>query len=395
MFAVKGGALSAPVIRESISRATQGINQINPNFPIPTVAVVGAIQGGIDGGLQGAVQGAAQNIISAGLAKAAGSLQGVPNPGAFVGGTGWISQGTLAGGYSEQFRAQQLAGNSNAELIDTYSGTINSTKDKYSEKRTEIKDQPGDTVDYIKDSFLQGLQGGLSSILGQGLTGLFNNLPGVMQQLLTTTGLTGAMGQALAQIDGAIGQALGGVSSAFGKLGGELAQGLGTALGGIPGVGPVFEQLGKGISSFTKNMESGLNGLPDPLKLILGNAAANAGANLVNKATKGTKIPKVDSVAIAKEVTFGDNPAGQLRTISNIARDLDRKTYKTTGNQIFGDVSAQCALCAREFDKKLVKKKNNQFGFNLQQKGVIENTRTVVNGQVYTITNNQIRYVPQ
>lgn len=396
MFAVKNGALASPVIRESISRANQGINQLDSRFPLPTIATVGAISGGINTGtISGAIQGGITaaltgavtnqfggvfNQLDRGLALAAGNVVGVPNPAAFVQGAGWVDPDTLAGGNTAEMwnRRRGLPPSGRTITTDTYAGTINA--DNPSKKRTFIIDENTDTVELMKDSFLQGLQGGLSSILGQGISGILGNLPTAMQNLLSTTGLTGALGGALASISGALGDALNGVAGAFGSMAGQLAQGLGTALSGIPGVGPIFEQLGKGIGDFTNNLSGALNNMPPELKGILAGTAVSVGANLVGKLTKSGKLNARQGREIAKNVVFQDNPAGQLNTIAGVADRLDKKTYKTTGNTIFGDVASQCRLCAREFDTKLVKKSDATFSLNCEVKGDVDNTRQVVNG---------------
>jgi hypothetical protein len=398
MFAVRGGALVPPTIRESIAKANQGINQLDARFPVPVVATVGAIAGGINsgtisgaiqGGISAALTGAVQNQfggvfnqLDKGLAQAAGALAGIPNPAAFVQGAGFINGATLAGGNTAAMWNQRrgLPASGRTATTDTYAGTINA--DNPSEKRTLIIDATTDTVELMKDSFLQGLQGGLSSILGQGVAGLLGNLPSAMQNLLSTTGLTGALGGALSAIDGALGNALNKVSGALGSMAGQLAQGLGTAISGIPGVGPIFEQLGKGIGDFTNNLTGALNGMPPELKGVLAGTAASVGANLVGKLTKSGKLNAQQGRDIAKKIVFQDNPAGQLNTIASVADKLDKKTFKTTNNTIFGDVASQCRLCAREFDTKLVKKTDATFGINCQVSGNIKNVATVNNGVI-------------
>ena len=78
-FAINNSQLTEPIVRESISRGVQGINQALANAPLPTVALVGGIAGGIQSGnIEGALQGAAGAVfgsISGQLAGAAGALK--------------------------------------------------------------------------------------------------------------------------------------------------------------------------------------------------------------------------------------------------------------------------------------------------------------------------------
>ena len=390
-FAINNSQLTDPVIRESISRGVQGINQALANAPLPTVALVGGIAGGIQSGnIEGALQGAAGAVfgsISGQLAGAAGALQGISNPAAFVENLGFVSPATLAAGNTPATAAQRTGnaapGEEDEIVVDTYAGGTNA--DNPAEVRTEIQDATSNTVDYIKDSFLQGLQGGLSSIAGSFLGGILGKLPSVMGDLLSSTGLSGALGSALGAIDGAIGNALGAVSGALGDMAGKLASGLGAAISGIPGVGPVFDQFSRGVGDFTKNLSGALNGLPTDLQKVLGGAAANVGANLVGKIFNKPKITSKAGKQIANDIIFNDNPVGQLNNMANLAKQIDKKTFKTTNDPTFANMATACKRCAKKFGTKLVKKKNG-FGISIEEKAKEDTILgIVVNGQIFKI----------
>jgi len=392
-FAINNSQLVQPIIRESISRGVQGINQALANAPLPTVALVGGIAGGIQSGnIEGALQGAAGAVfgsISGQLAGAAGALQGISNPAAFVENLGFVSPATLAAGNIPAVAGLRVPGGNfgapagSSSVTNTYAGGTNATNP--AEVRTEIQDATTNTVDYIKDSFLQGLQGGLSSIAGSALGGILGKLPGVMSNLLSSTGLSGALGSALGAIDGAIGNALGAVSGALGDMAGKLAGGLGAAISGIPGVGPVFDQFSRGVGDFTKNLTGALNGLPPDLQKVLGGAAARVGANLAGKIFNKPRITNKASKQIAKDIIFNENPVGQLNNMANLAKQIDRKTFKTTNDPTFAKMATACKKCAKTFGTKLVKK-NNGYGISIEEKAKEDTILgIVVDGQVFKI----------
>tara|TARA_R110000772_G_scaffold53308_12_gene122110 strand:- start:3928 stop:5211 length:1284 start_codon:yes stop_codon:yes gene_type:complete len=391
-FRIDNSQLLPPTIRESISRGAAGINQIAAGAPLPTVALVGGIVGGLNSGnLRGVVEGAAGaligNALSGPLASAAGALQGITNPAAFVENLGFVSPSTLAAGNVAGIASDRVTIQTGAPGTDTYSGTTNA--ENPSTLRTEIIDATTNTVELMKDSFLQGLQGGLSSLIGSGLAGILGNLPGVMGNLLSSTGLSGALGSALGAIDGALGNALGAVSGALGDMAGKLANGLGAAISSIPGVGPVFGQFTKGIGEFTKNLTGALNGLPPNLKGALSNAAFNVGANLVGKLTNKSNITSSVGKNIANKILFNDDPRAQLNNMANLAKQIDRKTFKNTNDPAFADMASACKKCAKQFGTRLVKK-NSLYGISIKQQ-VEEETvlGVVVNGQVFTMRSTE------
>ena len=389
MFQVIGGELRNAALRESNRVLGDAVNQLARKSPIPTIATVGAIQGGLQGGLQGAIRGAAQGVLSAGIsqlqnqippqfAQAAAALQGIANPAAFTP-NGWINPDQLAAGFTQPFGQQQQRGTATT----TYAGTP--VADNPSTVRTQIVDATSGEVNLIKDSFLQGLQGGLSSIIGQGLNNLLGSLPSTMQNLLSSTGLTGALGSALGAIDGAIGKALGGLGDALGDAAGKLASGLGSAISSIPGVGPVFDGFTKGIGDFTKNLSSAVDGLPVGLRSVISEASAQVGANLIGKALNRPNVVKDVGRQVANNIRFKENPATQANAIASAANALHKKTFKTTGDKTFANVANAAKKTAKKFGTKLVKKRD-LYGFTTQGPIIIQPVQKFVNGTLVSIT---------
>jgi hypothetical protein len=390
MFQAIGGELRNAALRESNKVLGDAVNQLARKSPIPTIATVGAIQGGLQGGLQGAIRGAAQGVISAGLsqlqnqippqfAQAAAALQGIANPAAFTP-DGWINPDQLAAGFTQAFGGQP---GQRGTATTTYAGTTSA--DNPSTVRTQIVDATQGEVLTIKDSFLQGLQGGLSSIVGQGLNNLLGSLPSTMQNLLSSTGLTGALGSALGAIDGAIGKALGGLGNALGDAAGKLASGLGAAIGGIPGIGPAFEGFTKGIGNFTKNLNGAINGLPPELRNVVNGAAAQVGANLIGKALNRPKVVKDVGRQVANNIRFKENPVTQCNAIASAANACHKKTYATTGDKTFANVANAAKKAAKKFGTKLVKKKD-LYGFTSKEIVNPQPVQRLVNGTLVSIT---------
>ena len=392
MFKVIEGELRTAALRESNKILGNAVNQIAAKNPIPAIATVGAIQGFASGGnLEGAIRGAAQGVLNAGLqqlgnqippqlAGAAAALQGIANPAAFTA-NGWVNPDTFAGGYTNGFRNQT---GQVGTATTTYAGTLPANNP--SKVRTEIKDAANGEVSLIKDSFLQGVAGGLSSIAGQGLNNLLGSLPSTMQNLLSTTGLTGALGAA---ISGGLGKALGGLGNALGDIAGNLANGLGGALASIPGVGPVFEGFAKGVGSFVKNLDDAVNSLPRELQVVVGGAVGQVGANLIGKAFKKPNIVRNVGTQVARNIAFKDNPITQINSIAESANEVHRKIYKSTGDKSFLNAANACRKTAKKFGTKLVKKNSLYVLDNTKQ--TVTQPSKIVNGQITTIDNTVVK----
>jgi hypothetical protein len=360
-WAVVNGAVqsAAPKISNAVNNLPK---QLSSKIPAGTIATVGNAIGQVD----------------AKLAKAAAALQVPPvtNPTAYIEGIGW-GTGQLNSSAAAAAKSSPTSSNANT---NTYAGTA--PANNVEKVRTTILDPTKGEVNLIVDSFLQGLAGGLSSILGQGLNNFLGGLPGTVQQLLSSTGLTGALGSALSNFDSALGNALGGMSNALGNMAGKIAGDFGKVIGNIPGVGPVFQGLTKGIGSFSKNLSDAVNGLPSDLQTAISAASAQVGANLIGKAFKKPNIVKDVGVQVARNIAFKDNPAKQLIDIANSANSMNLKTYKTTGDKIFSQVGQAAKKAAKKFSTKLFKK--NPWYLRFSQLPIDPVVTKVENGKLYT-----------
>ena len=373
-WAVNDGAVSyGPPRRGKVSRDRP--NQVNSKVPAGKVATVGYGAGQVDPRLA--------------RAAAAKETPPVANPAAYVDGIGWMQKGTPS--TAEVARRKQTAAQPNTNAV-TYSGTnpaINSSK-----VRTNIIDASGKEANILVDSFLQGLQGGLSSIFGSALTGLLSKLPGTMQNLLSSTGLTGALGSALGAIDGAIGNALNGLSNALGNAASKIAGDLGAAISGIPGIGPVFDGFTKSLGAFTNNLNGAIKGLPPELQNILSDAAFNVGSNLVGRILNKPTISARDAKRIRNNLGYAENPVALANNLANSADLLNRKTYGTTGDRAFADVASQAKKVAKKFGTKLVKK-NSLYYLDTNVYGNAGNVKQVVDGQLRIVGPLVKQSIPQ
>ena len=361
-WAVVNGAVknAAPKISNAVGNLP---NQISSKVPASVVATIGDGIGQVD----------------AKLAKAAAALDVPPvtNPAAFVEGIGWMEKGKPSTKDVQNAKSQKK---NSATTTSTKAGTADASNPEA--VRTQILDPAKTGVEAIVDSFLQGLAGGLSSILGQGLNNFLGGLPGTVQQLLSSTGLTGALGSALSNFDSALGNALGGMSNALGNMAGKIAGDFGKVIGNIPGVGPVFQGLTKGIGNFSKNLSDAVNGLPSDLQTAISAASAQVGANLIGKAFKKPDIVKDVGIQVARKIAFKDNPAKQLIDIANAANSMNLKTFKTTGDKIFSQVGQAAKKAAKKFSTKLFKK--NPWYLRFSQLPIDPIVNKVENGKLYT-----------
>jgi len=370
-WAVNNGAVSyGPPRRGKVSRDRP--NQVNSKVPAGKVATVGYGAGQVDPRLA--------------RAAAAKETPPVANPAAYVDGIGWMQKGRPS--TAEVASRKQTAAQPNTNVV-TYSGTNPATNP--AKVRTNIIDASGKEANILVDSFLQGLQGGLSSILGSALTGLLGKLPSTMQNLLSSTGLTGALGSVFS---GAIGNALNGLSNALGNAVSKIAGDLGAAISGIPGIGPIFDGFTKSLGAFTNNLNGAIKGLPPELQNVLANAAFNVGANLVGRVLNKPRISLRDSKRIRNNLGYAENPVALANNLANSADALNRKTYATTGDRAFADVASQAKKVAKKFGTKLVKK-NSLYYVDNNVYGDAGNVKQVVDGQLRIVGPNVKQSIPQ
>ena len=267
--------------------------------------------------------------------------------------------------------------------ITNYAGQNSSPN--YTEPNTTITLPDGTAVNITKDSFLQGLVGSLSDILGQGLDGLLDKLPGAIGDLLNATGLTGALSGLVGGLSEGLGQALGDLTGALGDAASGLFSGLGDAIGEIPGVGPVFDQVTKDIGDFTSNISAAYGGL-DPIgKGLVDGAIGAVGANLLNK----VNIPGLGNIdptaagAVVGALSFATNPAVQLNTLANSAERLSSAVTGQINDPTIENLASTARRAAREMAPTLEQAPSGNWQFkNTLEEGNTDNVRRVSGGVV-------------
>ena len=369
---VASGAVG-PAIRDA------GLNAISAG------AIAGGLQGALEGGLRGAIEGGISGalnnaIATSGIGDALNNaaaqlgvaLPQVPGLPAFGGSISGASGGAAASARPSTTRAGTQAS----------SNTLAAT--------TEIRDATSTGVEITVDSFLQGLQGSLSSIAGAG--GIGGILGGALQNLLSSTGLTGALGGLVSGLSQGLSNALGGLTQALGNAATGLMQGLGDAISSIPGVGPVLSNMSSAIGSFAGNLSGAYNNLSPALQAGVNGAVAAVGANVVNRLDI-PGLPRINpaiaGVATAA-ISFSDNPAAQLNNIANAARNVDRATYKETRDPTFVNVASAASRAAKEMEQNI--QRDPAGGYQLirdkdDATADVNETLVIKNGELTATTN--------
>ena len=275
-----------------------------------------------------------------------------------------------------------------AEPRVTRAGLIPALESSTLEGRRLVQDASGNEVAITLDSFLQGLQGSLSSILQQGLSGLLSKLPAGIQDLLNSTGITGALSGLVENLSPALSDALGQMAGALGDAASQLAGGLGDAISNIPGVGPVFDNFSQNLGAFTDNLSEAYGNLSPALQAGVDGLVAGAGASLVNKLNI-PGLPNIDPVAAGATVAglrFATNPAVDLGNLGEAAKQLHEKTFGNTGNNIFATIASNAFRSSREM-QTAIQPSDDRGGFQFvnsieQAQSDITKTHVVKDGAV-------------
>ena len=230
--------------------------------------------------------------------------------------------------------------------------------------RTAIQSLTGEGVLLNPDSFLQGLQGSLSSILGGALNNLLSGLPPVMQDFLNATGITGALSGMVEQLSAGLSQALGSISQGLSNAVGHIAGELGNALTSIPGVGPVIEELGNAASGIVSSLQEGFNSLTPELQAIASDAVGAVGASVLRSPNLASTISAATSGQILGQMRFAENPADGFNRLASAARGADESFFPQTGNPVFADLAARAITAEREF-QRVLQQDGDRFAFAL------------------------------
>lgn len=219
------------------------------------------------------------------------------------------------------------------------------------------------------DTYLQGVQGSLSSVGG----GLATQLPAAIGQGALGAGFAGALGGltqnlgAVAQnlgntLGNSLGNALGGMAEGLGQAAGQLASGLGDAIGNIPGIGPAIQNFTSAVGNFTSNVGGAFNALPGPGQAIVGAAIGAVGSNLLCKKTKKPVVSSEDQQTVRDNLKFSDNPIGNADSIASAASQLDKLIYGQTKNDTFAKLAASATNTSNQL-KRCIRFEDGSYVF--------------------------------
>lgn len=385
--ALQGGSLSES-LRGALSGAASGlVAGISGNISETLQGAIGSVDAILGGGITGSLQGGLANLASNVLGDIGSQLgiQGI-NPGNLTS----VAQSFAAGGLPGA-----ALGGSSANA--TFAGTppapnAVSPADPPERTRTQIQDPARGVVEITVDSFLQGLQGSLSSISGLG--GILGGvMQGALGQLLNSTGLSGALSGVVQGLDGALSGALAGMSEALGSAVGSLAQGLGSAISNIPGIGPAFNQLSQSVGNFANNIGNAFNALPADQQRLVGDIASGIGANFVNRRLNRPRTNPQQSRSVTNNLQFQENPAAQIKEIADSAAQLDRRVFEQTDDPVFAKLSNAANKAAQEMARAQVINANGTYGLRKQtEQERVENITKCVNGQIVDTEIENFQY---
>lgn len=290
-------------------------------------------------------------------------------------------QADAAMGSGSGFGSATSTSPASSQSSKTFAGTAPPEAADFLTARTSIENLLQNIVQITTDSFLQGLPGSLSSIVGSAAQSLLGQLPSVMQNLLSTTSLTNVFGNVVSGIGSAIGDALGGLANGLVDAGKALFTDLGGIISDIPGLGPIVQDFSGAVKGLGDTLSTAYNGLDPGLKAIVDGTVAGAGAKLLDK----VGLPSIDpatAALIAGTISFSTNPANNIRAVAGTSRQMDAKIYPTTGNNIFGNLAASADLAATELDKVLTTNTGDIFTLTNVPVDIQTDIRSVVNGAI-------------
>jgi len=279
---------------------------------------------------------------------------------------------------ADQAMGRNAQGGGEGGAPTTKAGTTAAPKEDYVETRTAIQDASQSVVEITLDSFLQGLPGSLSQIIGGAVQGLLGQLDSVMSNLLSTTSLTNVFGNVVGSIQEGIGNAISGMAGALADVGQTLFTGLGNVISEIPGMGPVVRDFSSAVKGLGDTLSTAYNGL-DPLpKAVIDGAIGSVGAKVLDKIGLPSIDPKTAGL-VAGGISFFVNPANNMKDIATTARTMDAKVFPVTGDNVFGNLAAKSELAAKELEKVLTTNTGTNFTFNNVPVNLVNEVRQVSN----------------
>lgn len=351
------------------------ITDVGLGEPTGSATITGFLDAGFSSAIQSGTSGALNTaIFSSGIPDALNNaaaqfgvaLPGVPGLPALGGTVAGLSPSGASGGAAASARAGVA-------------------------RPTTIVDPTGQEVTITIDSFLQSLQGSLSSIAGA--SGIAGVLGSTIQTLLNSTGLTGALGGIVQGLGAGLSNALGGLTQSLGNAAQGLMQGLGNAIKSIPGVGPVLGNMSNAISSFAGNLSGAYSNLPTAAQAGINGAIAAVGANVVNRLDI-PGVPRINPVVAgvaSAALRFADNPVAQLNQIATTARELDKRTFGETRDATFANVASAASRASKEMQQSVQRNDNGTYQLiqDPDDAGAnINNTQIVRNGELQPVYNS-------
>lgn len=355
--------------------------------PIKAGAIAGGIQGALNGGLEGALEGVVGGALNNALANS-GIGDALNNAAAQLG----VSLPEVPG--LPALGGASISGASGGAAASARAGVTRAGTTPASNTRaatTAIFDAADQGVEITIDSFLQSLQGSLSSIAGAG--GIKGLLGSLASNLLGSTGLTGALGGLVQGVSEGLSNALGGLTSALGNAATGIMQGLGSAIESIPGVGPALTGMSNAISGFADNLSGAYKNLSPGLQAGVNGAIAAVGANVVNKLDI-PGLPRINPTiagAATAAISFSNNPIAQLNEIATSARKLDRSVFKQTGDTTFANVSSAASRAAKEMQQNVQRDTNGNYQIikdSDEAAADLQRTGVVNNGEIQPVSNS-------
>lgn len=335
LFSSIGGSISraaSNALQTTVrSVAQNALGQISSKIPGPVGAVVGGLLSGQSIGQ--VVQNIAGGLISSALNKIPG----------------------VAGDF---FRAA-FAQSGTASAFNL-SG-LGASRTQLKPATTRIIDRSGREVEITTDTYLQGLQGSLSSTSSNRLNS--DQFGGFLGNALGGTALAAVTAAVVIPLAPKLGQAMDGFASSLGQAAGKLTGSIGAGMEKLPGVGPLVANVNKSLDSFSKNIGLGIAGVPIQGQQIMGGIVLGIGANIVGNKIKKKRIADKDAEIIRRDMEFKDNPAAQLNTIATQCHKLGTKVDGTLNDPAFSILAQDAKRASNEMSKVILRKSNGRYGF--------------------------------
>lgn len=261
---------------------------------------------------------------------------------------------------------QQAQGPSDVTITDANYGLSNVN----GAGPTNILDILGQELVLTPDTFLQGVQGGLSDVVSQIGGSLFNQflgaLPQGVQNFLNATGLTTQLQEGINNLFGgnrnnSASQALQGLTDtqkeAIELLESEKMQEIARR---VPSSISQFQRLQTALQKWNSAIESSVTD-PEVKKYFLDRA---------NKIANGQDPGPVDTAKLEQltsqgGVEFAENPAALLADIARAAEEVHNKISREVSDETFLKLGSSAAIASSELSQVFVKNDEGKWIFTL------------------------------